>query len=668
MRRTGNTRLSPDLKLAALEASANAMLITDRSGTIVWTNPAFSRLSGYSKEETIGRTPNIQKSGEHKDAFFSKMWNTILTGEVWCGETYNKRKDGTIYVEEQTITPIRGADGEIEHFISVKQDITRRKLDEEALKQSHQDLSAAKYHAEKQAAFLTAQTEELTRMRNEALAAAQTKSLFLANISHELRTPLTAIIGFAEEMLAEGLSPRDQEKALQIIGRNGRHLLQLINDILDISKIEAEKLAVENIECSPFQILSDIQTTLLPKALQKQLSLTVEYLYPLPKLIKSDPTRLKQILFNLISNAIKFTEEGWVKVALSADINNRKINFSVRDSGIGITKEDQARLFTPFVQADGSINRKFGGTGLGLAISKELCRRLGGELHVKSSPGKGSIFSFSVDSGEIEAEDLLESQPALINFESSAIPQVLSKPAGLKGNILLADDMADNQALISFIIRKLGGSVSVKCVENGKAAVEEALSKNFDLVLMDMHMPVMDGFHAVQTLRENGYNKPVVALTADTSDKSASKCFDAGCDDYLTKPFERKNLYSILSKYLPQEEMPAQIVHAERLEQNADLAAIVLSFVSSLPRRIRELDAALRDGNWNEIRALTHKLQSAGLFGYPTLSESAAVLHKTAVNQDPAEAQSSFDNLKELTERIVAGRDRLSQLIANKGD
>ncbi len=379
-------------------------------------------------------------------------------------------------------------------------------------------------------------------------AATQAKSEFLANMSHEIRTPMTAIVGFAE-LLTDPLQPAaERANCVQTIRRNGDHLLSIVNDILDLSKIEAGKMTVERISCSPLQILHDVVSLMQVRAAAGGLQLRTECRLPLPRHIFSDPVRVRQVLLNLVGNSLKFTEQGGVTVTLGYDAGG-VLTFKVRDTGIGMSAEQVSRLFQPFTQADNSTTRKFGGTGLGLSISKRLVEMLGGELSAESIPKQGSTFTFRLFVGP--ATDLISDEREIAIVTEVAGVQAPGR-VPLAGRILLAEDGPDNQRLISFHLRNAGAEVVI--AENGRIAMDLALaagaSEPFDLILMDMQMPEMDGYTATMLLRERGYTRPIVALTAHAMQGDRQRCLAAGCDDYLTKPIDRTKLLRACASHI----------------------------------------------------------------------------------------------------------------------
>ncbi len=388
----------------------------------------------------------------------------------------------------------------------------------------------------------------------KAEAAAQVKSEFLANMSHELRTPMTAILGFAD-VLAQGTAGEEERREhLTTIRRSGEHLLALINDILDLSKIEAGQMTVERTDMSPLQIMCDSIGMLRERARAKGVSLVTRCDGAVPVRISSDPTRLRQILINLIGNAVKFTDRGEVIVRVAmftaCDADRPKLMFEVSDSGIGMSPEVLPRLFKPFSQADGSMTRKYGGTGLGLAICRHLSEMLGGEIDVESELGRGSTFRVTVDTGSLDGVPMVAGLDAIAGRQS-AEPRESTK---ITGRILVADDSLDNQRLLSFHLRRAGADVEL--VANGREAVRRALESlnerrgPFDLILMDMQMPELDGYQATAALRARGWNRPIVALTAHAAPDERDRCIAAGCDDFAAKPIGRDSLLEGCTNWL----------------------------------------------------------------------------------------------------------------------
>ncbi len=409
------------------------------------------------------------------------------------------------------------------------------------------------------AAQLSADQARLREAREAAESANKTKSAFLANMSHEIRTPMTAILGFADLLLEGGdlaRTPEQRVEAIQTIQRNGRHLLQLINDILDVSKIEAGKMTIEKRECSPVLMLEELHALMYAKAAEKRIGFKVERAGPIPETVRTDPTRLRQVLLNLIGNAIKFTEQGGVTVSVEfIDGDAPMMRFDVVDTGIGLTADQAGRLFERFNQADDSTTRKCGGTGLGLSISKQLARLLGGDVTiVESALGKGTRFRATIALDSFEGVRLIQPDEVIghgqAGVESTGAEEKDVSIAGTR--ILLAEDVPANQRLIAMLLKKEKTQVTV--VDNGRKAVDAAMEalengQPFDVILMDMQMPVLDGFGATTMLREKGYVGSIVALTAHAMSEDRDKCLSHGCDGFATKPIDRPSLVREIAKY-----------------------------------------------------------------------------------------------------------------------
>jgi len=398
---------------------------------------------------------------------------------------------------------------------------------------------------------------------NEALKqASQAKSEFLANMSHEIRTPMTAIIGNAELLYELGdinRAPGERLDAIDAIKRNSAHLLDVINDILDLSKIEAGKLSHQLDRHDPQQVVREVLELLRVRAEEKQLVLQASVEGEVPESILTDDTRLRQILLNVVGNAIRFTKNGSVKVVMRfvETTQVKRLEMEVVDTGIGISEETQAKLFQPFTQADTSSTRAFGGTGLGLAISRRLARSLGGDLSVQSQPGIGSRFRISVGTGPLDG---IAMRGAKTDRPTRTEPAQVAKIDGvLAGHILVVEDSVDNQRLMRYILNKAG--VQTTLAENGADAVV-AIRENpelYDVVLMDMQMPVLDGYAATRELRKLGFIRPIIAMTAHAMKGDREKCLAAGCDDYLTKPINRSELVKALAQHCPSESTAVHI-------------------------------------------------------------------------------------------------------------
>jgi len=501
---------------------------------------------------------------------------------------------------------------------------------------------------------LLVKNHQLQEASQAALSATNTKSAFLATMSHEIRTPLTAIIGFAETSLESDQTLEDRVGATKTIIRSGKHLLRIINDILDISKIEANKLETECLELSPFKLLSDVESIVKPQAVSKGLTFKVEYQLPLPKVIVSDPLRLKQILINLVSNAIKFTETGHVIILVKFDQDHSKISFTVNDSGIGMSEAQSVKIFDAFTQADASTTRKYGGTGLGLSLSKELAQVLGGDITVKSLLNTGSQFELLINAGDEIRFDLIRDSKDIPVINTSEALSIIEDR--FDGKVLLAEDNPDNQLLLTHILNKLGVSLSI--AENGKVALEMAFKENYDLILMDMQMPVLGGLEAVSLLRENGYRKPIVALTANAMKKDKEESINAGCDDFLTKPIDRNELRRVASKFLQKEavshEQHAKIT-SRLLDEEPELIDLVKKYCDHLPSVYKDIKQHEQDQDWTVIGKLIHQMQGiGGGMGFPMLTEMAGKIQFQIANEDYEVVSKLIVELGNIIDRIVA--------------
>ena len=502
----------------AVEQSPVTIVITDKKGKIEYVNPTFTKISGYTPEEAIGRNPRILRSKKNPDALYKTLWETILSGNVWRGDMINVMKDGREVWEAVSIAPIYDTSDHITHFVAVKEDITEKRTFQQQLETKHVELKQAKEVAE---------------------AATQAKSSFLANMSHEIRTPMNAIIGMSHLALKTELTPK-QHDYLKKIDLAAQSLLGIINDILDFSKIEAGKLSIETIHFTLDEVLDNLSNLVTVKAEEKGLELLFNIHPTVPKQLVGDPLRLGQILINLCGNAVKFTEKG--EIVVSVDVLDRRVDhvmmkFSVQDTGIGMTKDQMSKLFQAFNQADMSTTRKFGGTGLGLNISKKLSKMMGGTIGVESEDGKGSTFWFTAD---LKISDKGRSHWIAMDRFSGK-------------RILIADDSFAAQEILQNYLHAMG--FDVVTVGNGRETVKavEQADKDapFDLILIDWKMPVMDGIEASRIIKSHDgllQKPPIIMVTAFGREEVMQQIEELELNGALVKPVTPSSLFDALAK------------------------------------------------------------------------------------------------------------------------
>ena len=486
--------------------------------------------------------------------------------------------------------------------------------------------------------------QELAEAKTRADKASMAKSTFLANMSHEIRTPLTAIIGYSRVIKDNPNDVNTSTEAIESINRNGVHLLNVINDILDISKIESGKLDVEIQAISTGEIIGDISSLIGRMAREKGLDFYLENSYPLPATIYSDGIRLKQCLINLCTNAVKFTSTGSIIIETSCDWATQEIHFCVRDTGIGLTDEQQSKVFEEFIQADLSTTRKYGGTGLGLPITKKLVSLLGGNLQLYSQSGQGSRFTLSVATGDISSVDRIKSDEELLNAKPHGHGSAVSR---LTGHVLLVEDNPDNQNLIGRLIQSVGATVEV--AGNGLQAIDMAMAHVFDLILMDVQMPEMGGLEATRVIRQSGFTGPIIALTAGTLKEDVQKCLDAGCDQFLSKPIDIDAFYKVLDQYLCNEE---SVVYEDQPPLAFDVNEFAEEFVASLPSLRNNLAILITERDRAGLKECLHDLKGMGAtFGFTDLSTIAGSIEyalkkdiNAAVDDDIRKLFSILDN------------------------
>ena len=509
----------------AIEQSPISVVITDPSGQIEYVNPKFTELTGYSSAEAVGQNPRVLKSGETSAEEYANLWRTIQAGEQWTGEFHNKKKNGKLYWELAVISPVFDENGKIAHFVAIKEDISERKRVRLELDRAY---------------------KELEKSNQELENANKVKSQFLANMSHEIRTPLNAIIGMTGLLLDTPLN-QEQQNFAGTVRTSGEVLLTLINDILDFSKIEAQKMELENQSFELRNCIEEALDLVITKASDKKIELAYLIKDELPPFFVGDVTRLRQILVNLLSNSVKFTETGEVVISVSGQLRDDRqylLHFSVRDTGMGIPSDRVDRLFQSFSQVDASTTRRFGGTGLGLAISKQLSELMGGTMWVESTgiPGQGSTFHFT-----ILAQEALDQDP---DATQTRVPADL---IGLK--VLIVDDNPTNCEILEHYTQSWEMIPTV--VGSGEEALKLLKNKSqFDLAILDFQMPEMDGLTLAREIHKQ-LQKDVIPLILLSSlgyrqTQSEETVFSA----ILTKPIKPSQLFdslgtSINSKWVP---------------------------------------------------------------------------------------------------------------------
>jgi len=631
----------------AIEQSPVVNIITDVNGTIQYVNPKFQELTGYTPEEAIGRNPRVFSAQLQPKEIYAELWKTISSGQKWQGELCNKKKNGEIYWERATISPVRDEDGKTTQYIAVLEDVTEK-------------LAAAE---------LLRQAKETSDTANRA------KSEFLANMSHEIRTPLNAIISMAYLAMKTDLNPK-QKDYIGKIHYSGGHLLGVINDILDLSKIEAGKLGIEISAFNFDRLMENITTLIGGYALPKNLTLNFDVDSTLPKQIKGDFLRLGQVLVNFANNAIKFTESGGITIRIrkleetSSDI---LVRFEIQDTGIGLTPEQLEKLFQPFQQADASITRKFGGTGLGLVISKRLAEMMGGNVGVESEFGKGSTFWFCARLGKVMPGE--ETAHPFGAAHPDDQPEEMKSFAGAR--ILLAEDNTFNQQVACELLELVGAKVLI--AGNGREALDIVRKERLDCVLMDMQMPEMDGLEATRQIRSSPAlaKLNIIALTANTRKADMNACLAAGMNDFITKPLQPDQFYATILKYLPQNFQADTVYlppaapesHAPATEDTevinlSILAKVVgndpvkirkfaLEFVKSATDGLSQIETAWKNRDIGALNAHGHRIKSsARTVGALSFADLCHALEQIREDEDWLRAQNTVLQLRPLLSEI----------------
>ncbi|TWU07668.1 ammonium transporter [Stieleria varia] len=656
-------RLSEEKFRSLFNSTSDGILIL-QNGELVNCNHAAAKLFGYTDSQTLLGSdlsdlfPAKQPTGETSKDLFAKYSHQALAQGSCSFDWLCVQRNGAEFPCEIVLS---FADVDGDHVLQVSvHDVTERQR----------------------------QLRELMVAKDAAQAASRSKSEFLANMSHEIRTPLNGILGFTEVLRRGSIEPTKQQEYLNTIHSSGHHLLTLINDVLDLTKIEAGRMEVDRRNCSPHEIMCEVMSILRVMAIEKGLDLECRWQTGVPETICTDPDRLRQLLMNLVGNAIKFTQRGHVRLLASLDQSGSQpmLKIEVKDTGIGIESSNLQRIFRPFDQADNSITRRFGGTGLGLTISQEIAQALGGDIAVESVVGVGSTFRVWIETGDLSGIPIIAGNRAeAIRSNRRQVAQRQSTTtASLSGiRILVCDDGETNRELISLVLIDAGADVV--CTVNGREAVDTILHSKqvYDLILMDMQMPVLDGYSATKQLRQYGVTMPVIALTAHAMRGDREKCLDAGCTDYLRKPIDIDELLACV-RYnvgltaemttatetkvdsIPIAEAVDPATEGTVAETGSDLPIhstlptdreefqrIVASFSEKLAGRITVMRKTAEAGDFDELASHAHWLKGAGgTMGFACFTSPAESLERFAKENQLAAAAEVLDIIESLHRRI----------------
>jgi len=638
-----------ELRLAAQTfESSEAMFISTAQGSILRINQSFTDITGYDNQDVIGKNPRILASGRHSSNYFKSMWATLIAHGKWSGEIYNKRKNGEIFPEYLNISSVKDTDGTLTHYIAHFMDITEQKNNEEHLRQA----------------------------RQEAEASNESKSHFLASMSHEIRTPMNAVLGILELLKDTDLT----EKQINLISTardSGELLMTIINDILDFTKMDIDEHVLQLTEFDLYHMLTNCITLLNNLAERKTLHLSLQKSADLPQFVKGDSERIQQILINLINNAIKFTEKGSVTLIATLDSNHSGLlvlRFQVSDTGIGIHENNQIALFDEFTMVDQTHSRKYEGTGLGLAICKRLVTLMNGNIEVHSQLGKGSIFEFTI---ELESSD--EN-----NVKQSRNNELIQAP-NKNTRILLAEDNLANQMVIKSILE--ASQLNVEVVNNGAEALQAVQTSSYDIVLMDISMPEMDGMTATKEIRKLSMpcaEIPIIALTAHTLSGDKARFLEAGMNDYLSKPINRIATLNCISRWTQSSNIQAPDSIRDEVTMESDelyvdesvllqlvedtdaeiVPELILLYIEDSQQRLERIKTAITKQDFASLEFETHTVGSSavahGNAKLYKLSRKIELLCRDNQQQEALKYAQDILNIAETSFELLAIR-------ANKG-
>jgi PAS domain S-box-containing protein len=645
LRHLDPSKAVPERVRNALDTLAEGLLVVDVDGNIVLANAAFASHVGQSSALLVGRlVNNFEWSNKQGEALAQLPWQQCLSDGISQSGAYVSLASSTGKRHSFMVncSPVIGGNKKVNGMLMSLSDITI--LEEKEL--------------------------ELIESKRIADSANQAKSDFLANMSHEIRTPMNAVLGFTE-LLRRGQvkDEREAKKHLNTIHSNGKHLLELINDILDLSKVEAGHLEVEKISVQPHRIIAEVVQVLQVKAQEKGITLKFVCNGLIPPVVQSDAARIRQVVTNLVGNALKFTEKGQVSIVqrMVNDGSQTKLAISIIDSGVGIPADKLDSIFEAFVQAESSTTRRFGGTGLGLSISKKFAKALGGDITVKSELGKGSVFTLIIDPGQLDPKTFVRGELLDLSVQT-AVDNRTHRWQFAGQRILVVDDGQENRELVRLVLEEVG--LIVDEAANGQIAIDMARQTNYHLIFMDMQMPVLDGYEATIQLRGLGHVQPIIALTAHAMSGFETKVMSVGCTGYLTKPIEIDKLLGYLANLFSAVQVPldtsvqvisvaapvdasAQPAVVSRLAGHPKLAAVARTFGLKLPGEFLKMQTALSGKNFAELSDLAHWLKgAAGSVGYDAFTEPATRLEKAAKANDQDSVAQMLIIIGSLTTRL----------------